>query len=119
MEQQYQILASGAETSGAFGLVACTVPPFSAGPALHRQGAALAGWYVVAGTLALTSGDATMVLRTGELQLLRPGAAHHCWNPSPVPARLLLLVAPGASAGELEALAEDVPGSGAAGWDTS
>lgn len=119
MEQRYQILASGAETAGAFGLVACTLPPFSAGPTLDRQGAALAGWYVVAGTLALTSDNATTVLRAGELQLLRPGAAHRCWNPSPVPARLLLLVAPGGSADDLEALAEGDNGSGSGAWDTS
>jgi hypothetical protein len=46
MEQQpahyRQILVTSAETNGAFGLIACTLPPFSPGPGLCRHEGQLA-----------------------------------------------------------------------------
>jgi hypothetical protein len=118
-DELYRVLASGADTGGAFGLVACTLPPFGAGPHLAWPQPTLAGWYVVAGVLALTRDAETVVLKAGELALLRPGESHHCWNPSPTPARLLLLVAPGGSVAELRQIAGGAPGHATTLWDTS
>lgn len=123
MEQQTehyrQILVTSAETNGAFGLIACTLPPFSPGPGLCRHEGQLAGCYVVAGLVALTRGEATITLAAGDFALIGPGELHRCWNPSPSPAHLLLLFAPGGDADELQRLAGDTPGAGTGAWDTS
>lgn len=118
-EPTRQVLATGAETGGAFGLVACTLPPFCPGTGLRRHVSQLAGCYVVAGIIALTRGEATITLSAGGFALIRPNESHCCWNPSPSPAHLLLLFAPGGDADELQRLAGDAPGNGSGVWDTS
>lgn len=56
-EHYRQILVTSAETNGAFGLVARTLPPFSPGPGLCRHEGQLVGCYVAAGLVALTRGE--------------------------------------------------------------
>jgi mannose-6-phosphate isomerase-like protein (cupin superfamily) len=111
-----RILASGAETGRAFSLVEYILPPYSAGVALHSHGDYLEGCYMLEGLLALTCGDETLMLAPGEVQLISPGAGHTCWNPTPVPARLLLIFAPGCGEEDLRRLAlaglGDAPGAG-------
>jgi len=119
IEYSRQILATSAETGGAFGLVACTLPPFSPGAGLRQHVGQLVGCYVVAGIVALTRSEATITLSAGGFALIRPGEPHRYWNPSSSPTRLLLLFAPGSDAGELQRLAGDAPGSGSGAWDTS
>lgn len=47
------------------------------------------------GVVALTRDAATVMLRPGEVVLLRPDQSLVYWNPCAAPARLLLIVAPG------------------------
>lgn len=115
----HQILATGTQTNGAYAVMTVTLPPFSAGPALHRHDAHVEGCYVVAGIVALTRGEETVVLSTGELQLLPPGEVHTWWNPASLPARLLLIYAPGGDHAELRRLALGEAGGGLGVWDTS
>jgi uncharacterized RmlC-like cupin family protein len=119
IEHTRQILTTGAETGGAFGLVACTLPSFSPGAGLRRHVDQLAGCYVVAGIVALTRSEATITLSAGGFALIRPGEPHRYWNPSPSPAQLLLFFAPGGDADELQRLVGDAPGAGTGAWDTS
>ncbi|WP_129678266.1 cupin domain-containing protein [Candidatus Chloroploca sp. Khr17] len=119
IDHTWQILATGAETGGAFGLVACTLPPFSPGTGRHRHADQLVGYYVIAGIVALTRSEATITLSAGGFTLIRPGEPHRYWNPSPSPAQLLLLFAPGSNADELQRLAGDAPGAGTGAWHTS
>jgi uncharacterized RmlC-like cupin family protein len=114
-----QVLATSAETGGAFGLIARTLPPFSPGDGVRRYPGQLAGCYVLAGLVALTRGEATITLGAGEFALIEPGEPNRCWNPSPSPASLLLLFAPGGDAEELQRLAGDAPVYGSGAWDTS
>lgn len=113
------ILASGAETGNAFGVVLQILPPYSAVQRLHRHTAHLEACFVIEGTLALTYEEETVMLRHGELQVLQPSVGHTCWNPTATPTRLLLIYAPGPSAAELQRLADGAPDSGTGPWDTS
>ncbi|MFV9504050.1 MAG: cupin domain-containing protein [Oscillochloridaceae bacterium umkhey_bin13] len=99
-EQSRQILVTSTETNGAFGLIACTLPPFCPSQELRRHAHQLAGCYVLTGLVALTRDEATITLAAGDFALIRPGEAHRYWNPSPSPAQLLLFFAPGGAADE-------------------
>lgn len=103
-EQQFHILAGSNETGGAFTVATCTLPPYGTGPPVQTQSGRIIGWYVLAGVLALTRVEETMVLTTGELQLLQPDQAGQYWNPGAAPTRLLLLIAPGLNPADLARL---------------
>jgi hypothetical protein len=107
IEQSQQILISGAETDGAFEILACTLPPYSPGYRLRRQDGPLTSCYVASGIIALTRGGATITLTAGELAVLRPEEVHRCWNPSSAPARLLLISPPGGEPAALERLMDE------------
>jgi quercetin dioxygenase-like cupin family protein len=100
-----RVLLTGRETGGAFALLALTLPPFSPGPPPHRHQAHAETCYVLAGTLAFTMGDDTVVLGAGESLLIGAGVVHTCWNPAAGHATLLLLYTPGGPDDEVRALA--------------
>lgn len=110
-------LVSAAESGGALSLATQLLPPSSARYGLVQPGAGFLGCYVLGGTVALTSDEATVMLRAGEVFLLRPGRSLVYWNPCAAPAELLLIATPGHD--------DDTPRSGddiayrATPWDTS
>lgn len=98
-----RILAGSAETDGAFSVMTVVLPPYSGGRESQCHEVRIEACYVAEGIVALTRGDETVVLSTGDMELLRSGEAHTWWNPAALPARLLLIYAPG----------------GTVAWDTS
>jgi quercetin dioxygenase-like cupin family protein len=110
-----RVLLTGRETGGAFALLALTLAPFSPGAPPHRHQAHSEACYVLAGTLAITRGDDTVVLSAGESLLVRPGVVHTCWNPTASGATLLLIYTPGGPEDEVRALASLSAGAPAAG----
>ena len=88
-------LVSAADSNGALELVAQHLPAFSARRTLGPLGAEYLCYYVLGGAIALTSDEATVMLRAGDLFLLRPRRSLVYWNPCATPAQLLLVVASG------------------------
>jgi quercetin dioxygenase-like cupin family protein len=100
-----RVLLTGSETGGAFALARLTLAPFSPGAPAHHHLAHAEGCYVLSGTLAITSGDDTIMLRAGGALAVQPGVVHACWNPTASDATVLLIYTPGAEADEVLALA--------------
>jgi quercetin dioxygenase-like cupin family protein len=100
-----RVLLTGRETGGAFALLTLTLAPFSPGAPAHRHQAHAEACYVLAGTLAITRGDDTVVLSAGESLLIGAGVSHTCWNPTPRHAALLLIYTPGGAEEEVQRLA--------------
>lgn len=113
------ILATGADSAGAFVLVSYTLAPYSHGRPLHRHSRHVEGCYVVAGTLALTSADRTVMLSHGSAVSVPAGVEHTWWNPTADPVTLLLIFAPGASQAELADLLDGSPDHAAPPLDSS
>jgi hypothetical protein len=88
-----ETLVSAVDTNGAFELVAQHLPPFSDRRALDLLGTEYLCSYVLSGAIALSSEGATVMLRAGDLFLLRPRRSLVYWNPCVAPAQLLLIVA--------------------------
>jgi quercetin dioxygenase-like cupin family protein len=100
-----RVLLTGRETDGAFALLTLTMAPFSPGAPAHRHRAHAEMCYVLAGTLAITRGEDTVVLSAGESLLVGAGVVHTCWNPTAGGATLLLIYTPGGPEEEVRALA--------------
>lgn len=98
------VLATGAETGGAYAVVAVTLPPYAAGPEPHRHPRHVEGCYVVQGTLALTSDGYTTTLTSGASALIPPGVAHTFWNPTAATTTVLAVFRPGVDEAEAIAL---------------
>lgn len=113
------ILATADDTAGAFVLVSYTLAPYSQGRPLHRHSRHVEGCYVVAGTLALTCAERTVMLSHGSATSVPPGVEHTWWNPTADPVTLLLIFAPGASRAELADLLDGGPGHAAPPLDSS
>lgn len=86
-------LLSGKETSGAFALEVLTLPPYGGGPDAHVH-AYGEGLYVLSGTLAMTLGERTVIVRAGSAVYVEPGLLHTCWNPGASSATVLLIQTP-------------------------
>jgi mannose-6-phosphate isomerase-like protein (cupin superfamily) len=104
------VLATDLDTNGSFAIVALTLPPFSPGAPLHSHLQHAEGCYVLAGTLAATQADRTIMIAAGAAVLVPPGVAHTCWNPTAAPTMVLLIYTPGGGEEELLALARGAPG---------
>lgn len=105
------VLATGLDTNGAFALATLTLPPFSPGAPLHHHPRHAEGCYVLAGTLAATQADRTVMLAAGASVLVPPGIAHTCWNPTAAPTTVLLIYTPGGVEEEVLALTSATPGA--------
>lgn len=103
------VVAAGDSAAG-YALAALTLPPFHAGVPLHRHPAHAEGCYVLAGTLAMTCDQQTITLTQGTAMRVPPGVAHTCWNPTAMPATVLLIYQPGGEARDVAALAACVEG---------
>ena len=86
-------------TGGAFDLTEYTVPAYS-GPPQQCYSEASAACYVLDGLLAFTVDERTITAGRGGCVLIPPGIPYTFFNPTPWPAKFLLLRALGAVADE-------------------
>lgn len=103
---EQRVLLASHDTGGSFALVTLTLPPFCAGDAPHSHPAHAEGWYVLGGSLAVTVGDHTLMLRVGETALVPPGVLHTCWNPTATTTTVLQIAIPGRDEDELLGLGQ-------------
>ena len=85
---------TGEMTEQAFAVVEFTAPPAHPGLGIHLHQHTIELIYVVAGTLAVTLGEATSLVRPGNSILVRPRNAHRLWNPSSTAVTYLTLLSP-------------------------
>jgi quercetin dioxygenase-like cupin family protein len=106
------VLADAGNTGDRYALVSLTLPPYHPGLPLHTHPENAEGCYVVAGTLAVTQGDATVTLTPGAAAHIPAGVVHSLWNPTAAPTIVLLIYTPGVAAAAAAAFAtapEDMP----------
>jgi mannose-6-phosphate isomerase-like protein (cupin superfamily) len=70
---------------GSVGQEPCSQAPLH----LHQEDEA---WYVLAGTLRVRVGDDQVEVAAGGAAIVPGGTAHTFWNPSPAPARYVLVM---------------------------
>lgn len=104
-------LATGASTSGQFGLYRWEAKPRTKGPKAHFHKTMSESFFVLAGTIRLFNGDRWIDAKAGDFLFVPEGGIHGFNNESDEPAAMLLLFAPGAPReGYFEALAEKAAG---------
>lgn len=81
------------DTAVEYTLIDYDAPPYFTGPSAHTH-AATEWIYIVAGMMAFTLGDETIMLERGETLTIPPGTTHTFWNPTAHPARLRVIVMP-------------------------
>ena len=113
------VLLSDVDTAGTFALVAITLPPYDPGAPPHTHPQHAEGCYVLAGTLALTLDQRTIMLTQDTAVQMPAGVAHTYWNPTAGPTVVLLIYTPGASAERAAALAAGRPAVDPPYLDTS
>jgi mannose-6-phosphate isomerase-like protein (cupin superfamily) len=89
-------LATGASTSGQFGLYRWEMGPGSQGPAPHFHRAISESFYVLDGGVQIYDGERWLDARPGDFAHVPPGGVHAFRNDSGAPAAMLLHFAPGA-----------------------
>lgn len=112
------VLLTGVDTAGSFTLVSLTLPPFSPPADMHRHAEHAEGYYVLAGKLAVTHGEATTMLAAGGSTLVPPGVAHTCWNPTATPTTVLLIYTPGCDENEANVLTQSLGAANPATYET-
>lgn len=82
-------------SNGGLGLVEVSLSPHfrNMAPHWHRQTTEVI--YVLDGTVAFTVGDATFTGTSGRVVIIQPCTVHHLWNPTALPATVLLIYTPG------------------------
>lgn len=115
----HQLLVAAEDTSERFTIVSLTLPPHHPGTPLHAHAANAEGCYVLAGTLALTQGDRTMMLSAGAAAHTPAAIAHSIWNPTAAPTTVLLIYTPGVPTAMVDALAAGTPEDAPPFRDTS
>lgn len=91
-------LATGATTSGAFGLYRwdmAAVPPAGSTPRGHFHRTMAESFYILNGTVSLYDGDRWVDATAGDYLYVPPGGIHSFANNSGAPASMLILFAPG------------------------
>lgn len=89
--------ATAAETGGAYVSFEIEIPPGCGAP-MHRHEIDSESFYVLAGEIAFTDGAGTRVARSGDFVYLPRGGEHAFVNEGEVPARALVIAAPGVEA---------------------
>jgi quercetin dioxygenase-like cupin family protein len=90
---RYTTLASGAETGGAYAMIAALVPP-GGGPPLHLHRREDEAFYVLEGEVAFEADGKHFTAGSGSWIALPRGSRHRFQNVGRTPARLLILVNP-------------------------
>lgn len=89
-------LATGASTSGLFGLYRWNMGPRAGGPATHFHRTITESFFVLAGEVRLFDGDGWTTAGPGDFLYVPEGGLHAFRNESDAPASMLILFAPGA-----------------------
>ncbi|MGI4884902.1 MAG: cupin domain-containing protein [Janthinobacterium lividum] len=90
----YRVLASGAQTGGAYAIIDMLVPP-QGGPGPHAHAEIQEAFYVVAGEVVVRSETQAYTARAGAfVDIPRGGAVHSFKNESDAVAHLLCVVVP-------------------------
>lgn len=89
-------LATGASTSGDFGLYRNEMPATPSGPGAHFHRTMSESFYVLSGTIRLFNGSVWVDAVPGDFLYVPPGGIHAFRNESGVPASMLILFTPGA-----------------------
>jgi mannose-6-phosphate isomerase-like protein (cupin superfamily) len=89
-------LATGATTSGEFGLYRWEMDARRSGPAPHFHRTISESFYVLSGTVRLFDGTRWLDAVGGDFLFVPPGGVHGFRNESGAPASMLLLFTPGA-----------------------
>ncbi len=90
----YRVLASGAQTGGAYAIIDMLVPP-QGGPGPHAHAEIQEAFYVVAGEVVVRSETQTYTARVGAfVDIPKGGAVHSFKNESDAVAHLLCVVVP-------------------------
>ena len=89
-------LATGASTSGQFGLYRWAMAPAQSGPKPHFHRTISESFYVLSGTIHLYDGSRWIDGRPGDFLFVPEGGIHAFGNESGEPASMLILFAPGA-----------------------
>ncbi len=104
-------LATGASTSGQFGLYRWDMSPEPSGPSTHFHRTISESFFVLAGIVRLYDGASWIDARPGDFLFVPEGGIHGFRNESGEPASMLILFAPGAPReGYFEGLAEIAQG---------
>jgi mannose-6-phosphate isomerase-like protein (cupin superfamily) len=115
----HQLLVAADDTSRRFTIVALTLPPHHPGTPPHVHAANAEGCYVLAGTLALTQGDRTMMLSAGSAAHTPATLTHSIWNPTAAPTTVLLIYTPGVPASAVDVVIAGAPEDAPPFRDTS
>ena len=109
----HQLLVAAEATSDGFTIVSLTLPPHHPGTPPHVHATNAEGCYVLAGTLALTQGERTMLLSAGGAAHTPAALTHSIWNPTAAPTTVLLIYTPGLPASAVDVVVagalEDAP----------
>ena len=89
-------LATGASTSGQFGLYRWDMSPEPSGPATHFHRTISESFFVLSGTVRLFNGESWRDASAGDFLFVPEGGLHAFRNDSGAPASMLILFAPGA-----------------------
>lgn len=89
-------LATGATTSGRFGLYRWDMPPTPGGAAPHFHRTISESFFVLSGEVDIYDGNDWVPARPGDFTYVPEGGLHGFRNESGAPASMLILFAPGA-----------------------
>jgi mannose-6-phosphate isomerase-like protein (cupin superfamily) len=89
-------LATGATTSGEFGLYRWDMSAIPAGPAPHFHRTISESFFVLSGNVRIFDGEQWIDAKAGDFAYVPAGGIHAFRNESGEPASMLLLFAPGA-----------------------
>lgn len=85
---------TGKDTHGHFGLFEFSLAPETGGASLHIHKQMVEIFYVLAGEVELTLGERTLVAGPGTVMTVPENTPHGFSNPSPQPAKLLIMFCP-------------------------
>jgi mannose-6-phosphate isomerase-like protein (cupin superfamily) len=105
----YTYKAVGRDTDGRYGLVEVTAPADAPGPPPHVHEREEEALYVVEGELKVQIGERTLQARAGTFALVPRGTVHTFSNPTPRPARALVIVSPAGFEKAFEEMADVAP----------
>jgi quercetin dioxygenase-like cupin family protein len=91
----YDLKVTGEESGGVCAVVESTIPPHFAGAPAHAHRRTTEVFYIIAGTVALTVGQQTLIARSGDVLRVPPNRVHRLWNPTATPATYLNFLTPG------------------------
>lgn len=109
MGGRYTYKAVGRDTGDRYGLVEFTAPAGSPGPPPHVHESEEEALYIVEGELNVQIGERTLQARAGTFALVPRGTVHTFSNPTPRPARALVIVSPAGFEKAFEEMAEVAP----------